>query len=142
MKYFLVQRGFALRWFCIFWICMILEYLHTDKPAFGTGRLGVCCSAMAAWFSALQFQIRNIIDMSMGNALAPNRSNSLPCPVWTSRQRSCNQTVGCLLCSMAKIYDLWYRSFDKHKVCGLFPFGKYGFSSSSTAKRHRYIQWE
>ncbi len=45
MKYFLVQRGFALRWFCIFWICMILEYLHTDKPAFDMGRLWVHCSA-------------------------------------------------------------------------------------------------
>ncbi len=33
-----------------------------------------------------------------GNALAPkNRCNSLPCTVRTSRQRSCNQRVGCLL---------------------------------------------
>ena len=31
-----------------------------------------------------------------GNALAPNRRNSLPCTVRTSRQRSCNQRVGCL----------------------------------------------
>ena len=31
-----------------------------------------------------------------GNALALNRRNSLPCTVRTSRQRSCNQRVGCL----------------------------------------------
>ena len=32
-----------------------------------------------------------------GNALAQNRCNSLPCTVRISRQRSCNQKVGCLL---------------------------------------------
>ena len=30
------------------------------------------------------------------NALAKNRSNSVPCTVGTSRQKSCNQRVGCL----------------------------------------------
>ncbi len=32
--------------------------------------------------------------MSRGNALAPNRGNSVPRTVRTSRQRSCNQRVG------------------------------------------------
>ena len=41
-------------------------------------------------------QMRDINSMSRGNALAPNRHNSVPCTVRTSRQRSCNQRVGCL----------------------------------------------
>ncbi len=44
---------------------------------------------------------------SMGNTLAPKKYNLLPCTVRTSRQWSCNQRVGCRLCSMARIYDLW-----------------------------------
>ncbi len=40
-------------------------------------------------------------------ALTINRRNSLPCTVRTSRRRSSNQMVGCLLCSMARIYDFW-----------------------------------
>ncbi len=42
--------------------------------------------------------------------MAPNRHNSLLCTVWTSRQRSCNQSVSFLLCSMARIYELWVGS--------------------------------
>ncbi len=41
-------------------------------------------------------QMRNIDSMKRGNALASNRRNSVPCTVRTSRQRSCNQRVGCL----------------------------------------------
>ncbi len=55
------------------------------------------------------------------SAVAPNMRNSLPCTVRTSKQRSCNKRVGCLLCSMAMIYDLWYGSLDKRKVRGLVP---------------------
>ncbi len=40
-----------------------------------------------------------------GNALAPNRCNSLSCKVRTSRQKLCNQRVGCLLCSVVSIYE-------------------------------------
>ncbi len=45
----------------------------------------------------------------------------LPRIVGTSRQRSYYQRVGCLLGSMAWIYDLWDGSLDKHKVHGLVP---------------------
>ena len=40
--------------------------------------------------------MHDINSMSRRNALAQNRHNSLPCTVRTSRQRSCNQRVGCL----------------------------------------------
>jgi len=43
--------------------------------------------------------------MSKGNDLAPNRRISLPCKVWTFIQRSYNQGVGCLLCSLVSIYE-------------------------------------
>ena len=48
------------------------------------------------------------------------RRNSLLCIVRTSRQKSCNQRVGCLPCSMARISDLLDVSLDKRKVrcCG------------------------
>ncbi len=45
------------------------------------------------------------VNMIRGNALAPNMCNSIPCTVRTFRQRSCNQTVGSLLCSMVRIFD-------------------------------------
>ena len=32
-----------------------------------------------------------------------------------------NQRVGCLLCCMAKIYDLWDGTLDKRRVRGLVP---------------------
>ncbi len=41
-------------------------------------------------------QMRNINSMSRGNALAPNRCNSVPYTVRTSRQRLCYERVGCL----------------------------------------------
>ncbi len=50
-------------------------------------------------------QMRDINSMSRGNALAPNRRNSAPCTVRTSRQRSFNQRVNCLLCSIVRIYE-------------------------------------
>ena len=52
-----------------------------------------------------------------GNALALNRRNSLPCTVSSFRQRSYNQSVDCLLCSMARIYDLLEGSLDQSMVC-------------------------
>ncbi len=36
-------------------------------------------------------------------------------------QRSYNQRVGCLLCSMARMYDLWDGSLEKRKVRSLVP---------------------
>ncbi len=40
----------------------------------------------------------------------------------------CNQRVGYLLCSMAKIYDIWDGSLDKRKVTGLVPcYGQDGY---------------
>ena len=41
---------------------------------------------------------------SRGNALVPNRRNALHRGF---RQRSYTQKVGCLLCSMARIYDIY-----------------------------------
>ena len=49
------------------------------------------------------------------------RRNQLLCTFRTFRQRAWNQRVGCLLCSMARINDLWDGSLDKHKVRGLVP---------------------
>ena len=43
-----------------------------------------------------------VISMSRRNALTQNRCNSIPCTVKISRQRSCNERVGCLLC---RIYE-------------------------------------
>ncbi len=56
-----------------------------------------------------------------GDALAPNRRNSLPCTVRTSRQGSCNHRVSFLLCKMASNYDLWDVSLDKCMLRGLVP---------------------
>ncbi len=58
--------------------------------------------------------------------LTTNRRNSLPCTVRTSRPRSCNQRVSWLLCSMARIYDLWEGSLDP--------------CSAKYATSHRYMQ--
>ena len=49
-------------------------------------------------------------------------------------QRSCNQRVGCLLCSVVQ----WYGSLNKRKVRGLVPCC--GQDGSSTATPHRFIQ--
>ena len=57
-----------------------------------------------------------------GNALAPSIRKSLPCTLRTTRQRSFNQRVSCLLGSMARIYNLWDGSLDKRKVGGLVPY--------------------
>ena len=53
--------------------------------------------------------MRNIDSTSRGDILAPYRRNSLTCIVRTSRKRLCNQKVGYLLCSMARIYDILYK---------------------------------
>ncbi len=55
-----------------------------------------CCSVRCATF----------IVYVGGGALALNRPNPLPCTVKTCRQRSYNQRVDCLLCSMAIIYGM------------------------------------
>ena len=47
--------------------------------------------------------MHDINDMSMGSALALNRHNSLT--IRSTRQRSCNQWVGCLLCSLVRIQE-------------------------------------
>ncbi len=57
------------------------------------------------------------------------------CTDRTSRQRSYNERVDCLLCNKAMIYDLWDGSFDQCKVLWLG-----WLSCSSTATLHRYIQ--
>ncbi len=62
-----------------------------------------------------------INSTSRVNALAPNRYNSLPCKVRTSKLSSSNKRVGCLLCSMARIYNLWEGTLDQRKVRGLVP---------------------
>ncbi len=54
--------------------------------------------------------------------VAPSIRNSLPCTLRTSRQRSFNQRISCLLGSMARIYKLWDGSLDKRKVGGLVPY--------------------
>ena len=82
--------------------------------------------------------MRDIYSSSRRDALAPNRRNSLPCTVRTFRQKSCIQSIGCLLCIMAMIYDLWDRSLDKRKVRGLVLCSGW-LSISSTATPHRYI---
>ncbi len=46
---------------------------------------------------------------------------ALTCKGRTSRQRSCNQTVSCLLCSMARINIIWDGPLHKRKVRGLVP---------------------
>ncbi len=46
----------------------------------------------------------------------------------TSRQGSCNLRVAWLLCSIARIYNLWNGSMDKREVRGLIPCcGHYGY---------------
>ncbi len=61
--------------------------------------------------------------MIRGNALAPNRYNSILCKVRTFRQRSCNQRGYCLLCSAWVGPSLWSG----------------GLSSLSIAKPHKNI---
>ncbi len=78
------------------------------------------CSALCCTYCCY-FRSDTLIVRIMGNALAPNRCNSLSCIVRTSRQRSCYQRVGCLLCSMARINDIWDWSLDKRKVRSLIP---------------------
>ena len=58
---------------------------------------------------------------SRGECLGPRQVQLITYTVRTFRQRSCNQNVGCLLCSMAGIYDLLDGSLDKRKVRGLVP---------------------
>ena len=65
---------------------------------------------------------------SMGNALAQNGRNSLPCSVSTCRQRSCNERVGCLLVvTLLKILGNWSRYTEIHtqsicwRWCGQHP---------------------
>ena len=80
--------------------------------------LGPNCIIAKSMNLLLLCQIRDSISMSRGNALAQNRRNSIPCTVRTSRQRACNQRVGCLLCNMARINDLWDVSLDIGRAQG------------------------
>ena len=67
-------------------------------------------------------QIRDIIVLVGGNALAPNRRNSLPCIVWTP-DKGCAIKRLVVCWNMARNNDLWDGSMDKHKVRGLVPCG-------------------
>ncbi len=68
--------------------------------------------------------------MNRGNVWALNRGKPLPCTVRTSKQRSYNQQVGYMLCSMARINELWFESLDKGKVYGFVPCcGKDGYQT-------------
>ena len=51
-----------------------------------------------------------------GNVFAPNRRNSLPCTVRTSRQWSCNQKVGCLLWDVFVDLKAMY-VYHKQRIC-------------------------
>ncbi len=63
-----------------------------------------------------------------GNTLTQNRRNSLPHSARTFRQRSYNQKVGCLLCSMDRIFDILDGSLDKRKVrCLVLCCGQDGY---------------
>ncbi len=56
---------------------------------------------------------------------------SLPCTVRTSLQRTCNQRVGCLLCSVIMIYEmgLWTSA----RCLCLVPYcGQYGYQAQVT----------
>ncbi len=86
----------------------------------------------------------DINSTSRVDILAQNQRNSLSYTGRTSRHRSCSQKVGCLQCSIARIYDLWDRSLEKRNVRGFSPLLWSGWqSSSSTATPHRqlHIQW-
>ncbi len=87
--------------------------------------------------------MRDINNTNSGNAFALKRRSCLPCTVRPSRQRSCNKRFGCLLCSIARIYDIWEKSLDPRKVCGSGPLLWTGWlCSSSTASPHRYMQMQ
>ena len=79
----------------------------------------------------------DINSMSRGNALTPNRRNSLPCTALTSRQKSCNQRVCCLLCSIARISIGWVFGQAQGALSG--PLLWSGWVSSSSTD-HRFIQ--
>ena len=79
------------------------------------------------------------ISTSRRNAFAQNRCKSLPCTVRTSRQRSCIQRVGCLLCSTGMIFDLCDVSVEQRKVRGSGPLWSGCISSSSTPQIHTFI---
>ncbi len=113
--------------------CLVLYFDAQNRPR---------CSAQTALYLLLLCQMRDINRTSRENALSPTYT------VRTSRQRSCNQRVKCVLCSMAMIYDLldgWIDgSVDQRKVCGsgsLLWSGIGWLSSSSTAIPHRSKQY-
>ena len=80
-----------------------------------------------------------LICTSRGKRLGPKTG-----AVRTSRQKSCNQSVSFMLCSMARIYELWNESLNNLKVRGLVWLysGWLSVSSSSTATPNRlYPIW-
>ncbi len=66
-------------------------------------------------------QMRDNNSASRGNDLVPNKRNSLPCTISTSRHRSCKQRFGCLLFRIARIYESRVGSLDQRKVRGSGP---------------------
>ena len=100
--------------------------------------------------------MHDISNASRRNALPPNRRNSLPGTVRTSRQRLCNQRVGCLPCSMAMIYGMsvWTsapRCVGQVPCCGqdgyraqvlqhpIYTYLKHIDSSNKSFIRHYFI---
>ncbi len=55
----------------------------------------------------MECQMIDINFMTRGKALAPKQTQliTIYCTVRSSRQRPCNQSVGCLLCSVLRIYE-------------------------------------
>ena len=98
----------------------------------------------------LLFLIRNINIMSKVNALAPNRCKPLPFTVMTSRQRSCNQRVGCLICSVVRIYekdgwisgqilDIWNDWQDIQQFYFLYQNKKISFNKQIKARVLQFL---
>ena len=89
-------------------------------------------------------EMRDINNTSRGNALAPYRRNSLSCTVRRlPDKRLCNQMVGCQLCSMGRINDLW--DGTSAKCVDLVPCcGQDGYQDQDQVPQHptasyRYI---
>ncbi len=95
------------------------------------------------FYLLLLCQMRDSNSTSRGIALPPNRNNWLPSTVRTSRRKSCNQRVDCLLCSMAilgyVIYGMVLWTSARCVVCSLVV-ARGWLSSSSIATPLRYIQ--
>ncbi len=88
---------------------LIFAQAFNPRPCYNTQRiLTASKKVMGSMFIA-----KDVKDVHTA-AMSPNRRNSLPCTVMTSRQRSSNQRVGCLLCSVVRTYK---GSQDLRQVC-------------------------